>query len=191
VCREASVTICTGGTLLEIAAAQGRQTEFARWAAASGFGAVEVSDGLGLMEPADKRKLVSTLAKDFVVLAETGRKDPAEHAEPGMWVDEIRADLDAGAVLAVAEGRESGTAGIFDEDGRVREALVDRIASDVPLNRVVFEAPRRPQQVWLIRHLGPSVNLGNIEPTDVLPLETLRLGLRADTSGLTTSVASP
>ncbi|GLZ49336.1 phosphosulfolactate synthase [Actinomycetospora sp. NBRC 106375] len=188
-CREASVTLCTGGTFLEIAEAQGRRAEFARWAAACGFGAVEVSNGLGLIEPTAKRELISMLAADFVVLAETGSKNPAASADPAAWVGEIGADLDAGATLAVAEGRESGTVGLYEPDGRVREEMVDRLTTQIPLERLVFEAPRRAQQVWLIRHLGPAVNLGNVDPTEVLPLETLRLGLRADTAELTTTRA--
>jgi phosphosulfolactate synthase len=185
-CREASVTLCTGGTFLEIVEAQGRRAEFVRWAAGRGIEAVEVSNGLGLIEPTVKRELISLLADDFVVLAETGSKDPTVRADPAAWVDEIRADLDAGATFAVAEGRESGTVGLYEPDGRVREDLVDRITNQIPVERLVFEAPLRSQQAWLIRLLGSAVNLGNIDPAEVLPLETLRLGLRADTAELTT-----
>ncbi len=148
---------------------------------------MEVSNGLGLIDRPEKRALIRMLAPEFVVLAETGQKNPLAQVVAADWAGEMCDDLEAGASLVVAEGRESGTVGLFEPDGQVRDALVDAIAREVPLDRVVFEAPRKTQQAWLINHLGPSVNLGNIELGDVLPVETLRLGLRADTAGLTTA----
>src|SRR6266542_4086464 len=116
------------------------------------------------------------------VLAETGAKDGRVPVVPVHWVDEMRRDLDAGARWVIAEGRESGTVGLFRRDGSVREELVEAIANHVPLDRVIFEAPLKAQQAWFIRFLGPGVNLGNVPPEEMLPLETLRLGLRADTA---------
>ena len=96
-------------------------------------------------------------------------------------VEQIRSELEAGAWKVIAEARESGTAGIFRPDGEVRMGLVDEIAHGVDVDRVLFEAPQKDQQVWFIKHFGRDVNLGNIAPADVLSLETLRLGLRSDT----------
>lgn len=180
-CDAAGVTMSLGGTLLEIAAAQGRVAELCRWAAGLGVHAIEVSNGLECLSPTAKTELVRTLAGEFVVLAETGAKDGRSPVAE-RWLAEMEADLEAGARWVIAEGRESGTVGLYDEDGRVREPLVDAIATRIPLDRVIFEAPTKDQQVWFVQHLGPATNLGNVATADVLALETLRLGLRADTA---------
>ena len=100
---------------------------------------------------------------------------------PYVWVEQIERDLQAGAWKVIAEARESGTAGIYRADGEVRTGLIDEIVHAVDADRLIFEAPRREQQVWLLRRFGTECNLGNIAPDDVLSLETLRLGLRSDT----------
>jgi phosphosulfolactate synthase len=181
-CNAAGVTVSLGGTLLEVCEAQGRIDELRRWAAGIGVSAVEVSDGLQAMTPARKTELVRSLATDFTVLAETGAKDGHAPVVTEQWLTEMEADLDAGASWVIAEGRESGTVGLYYDDGSVRTDLVDAIAARLPVDRVIFEAPRKSQQTWLIRRLGPGVNLGNVPLDEVLPLETLRLGLRADTA---------
>lgn len=181
-CDAAGVTVSLGGTLLEIAASQGRVNELRRWAGDLGVHAVEVSNGLECLTPAAKTALVSSLAADFVVLAETGAKDSRTPVVAQDWLAEMERDLEAGARWVIAEGRESGTAGLYDEHGKVREDLVEAIVERIPLERVIFEAPRTEQQVWFVKHLGPDINLGNVPTTEVLPLETLRLGLRADTA---------
>ena len=119
---------------------------------------------------------------DFVVLAETGAKDGSYPLEPGGWASEMLRDLDAGADWVVAEGRESGTIGLYGADQTIREDIVAAILDRVPGDKVIFEAPVKRQQAWFVRKFGPDVNLGNIEPGNVLALETLRLGLRADTA---------
>jgi phosphosulfolactate synthase len=174
----------TGGTLLEIAWAQGKADAFLDWAEAAGFPCVEVSNGTVGMPPSEKSRLIRRVAARFIVLGEVGSKDPAALAVPAAWADEVSRDLDAGATWVVAEGRESGTVGLYDPDGGVREGIVEAVLGVSP-ERVVFEAPRKDQQAWLIRRLGPDVSLGNVAPTEVLGLEALRLGLRADTIGLT------
>jgi phosphosulfolactate synthase len=182
--HSADVLVCLGGTLLEIAAAQGKLGELRRWAAEQGVDALEISNGLGAMAEGRKTDLVAELAEDFVVLAETGAKDGSVPVVPEQWVVEMQADLDAGARWVIAEGRESGTVGLFEPDGRVREELVGLIRDRLPLPQVILEAPQKAQQAWFVRQLGPAVNLGNISPDQVLALETLRLGLRADTARL-------
>jgi len=181
-CDAAGILVSLGGTLLEVAANCGRVEELRRWALEQGIGAVEVSNGLGALTLDRKVDLVKKLASDFTVLAETGAKDGRVPVVPVHWVDEMRRDLDAGARWVIAEGRESGTVGLFRRDGSVREELVEAIANHVPLDRVIFEAPLKAQQAWFIRCLVPGVNLGNVPPEEMLPLETLRLGLRADTA---------
>lgn len=181
-CQSADVITSLGGTLLEIAEAQGRVDELAEWAADSGIAAVEVSNGLQAISRERKTELVRQLSERFVVLAETGAKDSQVPVVAADWVDEMAADLDAGARWVVVEGRESGTVGLYHGDGSLRTDLVDAIAERLPLERVIFEAPRKAQQTWLIQRFGANVNLGNVPPEEVIPLETLRLGLRADTA---------
>lgn len=181
-CNSAGVTLSLGGTLLEIAVAQGRLAELCRWAQDVGIEAIEVSNGLQGLTPRHKAELVRSLCADFVVLAEAGAKDDHVPVVAERWLAEMEDDLAAGARWVIAEGRESGTVGLYHEDGRVREDLVDAIATRLPVDRVIFEAPRKAQQTWFIRHLGHETNLGNVPPDEILPLETLRLGLRADTA---------
>lgn len=182
--QSAGVLVCTGGTLLEVAVARGRLDGFRRFAEKLGFDAVEVSDGLTALAPGAKQELVAGLAGDFMVLAEVGAKDAAVPVTAAAWKSEMEADLAAGASWVVAEGRESGTVGLYEEDGAVRTDLVAVLAAGVPVDRIIFEAPRKAQQAWFIRRLGADVNLGNIGLEEVLALETLRLGLRADTAAM-------
>ncbi|ABL79400.1 MULTISPECIES: phosphosulfolactate synthase [unclassified Nocardioides] len=181
-CRQAGVTLCLGGTLLEVSAANGRIPELARWAHRVGIGAVEVSNGLERMSCDEKRILVRDLSGEFVVLAETGAKDGHTPVTAHLWVDEMEADLAAGATLVIAEGRESGTVGLYHPDGTPRVDLAEAIAERISLDRVIFEAPAKSHQTWFVSRFGPHVGLGNIGSDEVIALETLRLGLRADTA---------
>ena len=177
----ADVRACLGGTLMEIAWCQGKVDECLDWASEAGLACVEVSRGVAPMPVADKRDLIRRAAGRFVVLSEVGSKDPQEHASPAEWAAEVAGDLDAGARWVIAEGRESGTVGLYRPDGTVRAELAQAALRGGGLDRVFFEAPRKDQQAWFIREYGPEVNLANIALDDVLALETLRLGLRADT----------
>ena len=172
-----------GGTLLEIAWAQGRAAEFLGWARDCGFPCIEVSAGTVPMADAAKQNLIADAAKHFIVLAEVGPKDPGVRMAPAQWAQAVSRDLDAGATWVLAEGRASGTAGIYDRDGAVREDVVDALVSVTGPGSLVFEAPREDQQAWFVRRFGPDVNLANVQPADALGLETLRLSLRADTYG--------
>ncbi|MGH3671033.1 MAG: phosphosulfolactate synthase [Pseudonocardiaceae bacterium] len=183
-CHAAGVMVSLGGTLLEVAAAQDRLTELRHWAAGIGVDALEVSNGLGALTPQRKAALIHDLSDEFVVLAETGLKSGTVPVVTRAWLAEMEADLAAGARWLIAEGRESGTVGLYEPDGSVRAALVEAIAAHLPVEQVIFEAPRAAQQSWMVRHLGADVSLGNVPPEEVLPLETLRLGLRADTARL-------
>lgn len=182
--RRRGILACPGGTLLEVACLRGRADRFLSWAAEVGFTAVEVSNGATGMSGSDKRMLISQASLHFHVLSEVGSKDPAVVLQPAAWEKEVRADLGAGARWVVLEGRESGSVGLYDPQGRVKEDVVERVTAAVGLERLVFEAPRKEQQAWFIRRFGPNVNMGNISPDDAFGLETLRLGLRADTIAL-------
>jgi len=175
------IPVVLGGTLTELAIRQGRVEGLVAWLSELGLRHVEVSDGTIALEPQVKRELIERLARDFTVLAEVGSKDVDFIMAPYVWVEQIERDLEAGAWKVIAEARESGTAGIYRADGEVRTGLIDEIAHAVDSERLIFEAPRREQQVWLLKRFGTECNLGNIAPGDVLSLETLRLGLRSDT----------
>jgi phosphosulfolactate synthase len=180
--RERGIPVVLGGTLTELAIHQGRVDGLVAWLRELGLSHVEVSDGTITLDAADKRALITRLAGEgFTVLSEVGSKDNEKIMAPYRWVEHIRAELDAGAWKVIAEARESGTAGIYRHDGEVRMGLVDEIAHAVDPALLLFEAPRKEQQVFFIERFGAEVNLGNIAPDDVLPLETLRLGLRSDT----------
>ena len=180
----ADVRSCLGGTLLEIAWAQGKDEQCLDWALEAGFDCVEVSRGVVPMPVGDKHALLARAAERFVVLSEVGSKDPRAHAAPAEWTREVAGDLRAGATWVITEGRESGTVGLYRSDGSVREELLAAVLQGAGPDRLFFEAPRKDQQAWLIRELGPDVNLANVALDDALALETLRLGLRADTAEL-------
>jgi phosphosulfolactate synthase len=176
------IPVVLGGTLTELAIKQGRVEGLVAWLRELGLRHVEVSDGTIALEPDVKSHLIRLLvANGFTVLAEVGSKDTDFIMAPYVWVEQIERDLEAGAWKVIAEARESGTAGIYRADGEPRTGLIDEILHAVAADRLVFEAPRKEQQVWLLQHLGAECNLGNIAPHDVLSLETLRLGLRSDT----------
>jgi phosphosulfolactate synthase len=179
--RAHDVPVVLGGTLTEIALRDGRVEGLIAWCKELGIGHVEVSDGTIDLSAERKRELVGRLAREFTVFSEVGSKDDEHIMAPYRWVEEIEAELEAGAWKVIAEARESGTAGIFRPDGEVRMGLIDEIAHAIDHAHMIFEAPQRAQQVWFIRRFGSEVNLGNIAPEDVLSLETLRLGLRSDT----------
>ena len=178
------IRACVGGTLLEVAWLQGETQSCLAWAAEAGFPCVEVSNGVVAMPLGEKRRLIAEAADRFTVLAEVGSKDPLAPVTPSRWADEMAGDLQAGAAYVLAEGRESGTVGLYTPDGNVRGPVVDAVVSACGLWQVVFEAPRKDQQAWFICRFGAEVNLGNVLPADVVGLEALRLGLRADTISL-------
>jgi phosphosulfolactate synthase len=183
--RGHEIPVVLGGTLTEIAIAQERLDRLIAWVHELGLEHFEVSDGTIALEHERKLELIERLSHEFTVLSEVGSKDDTGAITPPYrWVEMMRAELDAGAWKVIAEGREAGTAGIFRPNGEVREGLIDEIAHEVDPTRIMFDAPRKDQQVWFVRRFGPAVNLGNIPAGEVLPLETLRLGLRSDTLGI-------
>ena len=179
--RDAAVPVMLGGTLTEIAWLRGQVDGLRRWLAELGIEHVEVSSGTVAIPPEEKLELIQALAADFTVFAEVGDKDPAAILAPYRWVQLIRDALGAGATQVICEGRATGDAGMYRPDGEARTGLIEEIVHEVERDRLIFEAPQKHQQVWFIQHMGPEVNLGNVLPEDVISLETLRLGLRADT----------
>ncbi|MEA2289824.1 MAG: phosphosulfolactate synthase [Solirubrobacteraceae bacterium] len=179
--RQHGIPVVLGGTLTELAVAQGRVDGLVDWLGEIGLRHVEVSDGAIRLPHAEKLALIERLAGDFTVLSEVGAKDAARGMAPDVWVTQIERELEAGAWKVIAEARESGTAGIYHADGSANVELIDEIAAAVPADRLLFEAPRKEQQAWLVRRFGANVNLANIAADDVVAVETLRLGLRFDT----------
>jgi phosphosulfolactate synthase len=178
---EYGIPVVLGGTLTELAVARDRLDAMIDWVGRLGLRHVEISDGTIDIPHERKLELITRLADDFTVLSEVGSKDEHEIMAPYRWVELIQAELAAGAWKVIAEARESGTVGLYRGTGEVRMGLVDEIAHGVDHERLVFEAPRKDQQVWFLKRFGFETNLGNIAPGDVLSLETLRLGLRSDT----------
>ena len=179
--RAAGLPVYFGGTLFEAFYLRRQLDDYRRLLERFDVGHVEISDGSIEVPHDEKLSCIRTFARDFTVLSEVGSKDAEKIMPPYRWVQLIRAELEAGSWKVICEARESGTAGLYRSNGEVRSGLVDEIVDSVDRHLLVFEAPQKAQQVWFIRHSGPNVNLGNVAPEEVLPLETLRLGLRADT----------
>jgi phosphosulfolactate synthase len=173
-----------GGTLFEKFVLQGRFDDFRRFCQLHSCRHVEVSNGTIPISNTEKASYIRKLADDFTVVSEVGFKDPvrSEELPPSMWVEHISEDLGAGASLVTLEARESGKSGICRPDGALRFGLIeDVLASGISQDRLLFEAPTTSLQAYFVTRLGPDVNLGNVPVPSVIALETLRLGLRADT----------
>jgi phosphosulfolactate synthase len=179
--RSFETPVVCGGTLFEAVVARGKLDEYRNWLVENRFSHVEVSDGTVDLPRERKLELVAEFARDFVVMSEVGSKDADVVYAPYQWVEWMKEELDAGAWKVITEGREGGTAGIYRPNGEMRVGLIDEIVHEIELDDIIFEAPTKSSQGLFVRKFGPEVNLGNIPPEEVIPLETLRLGLRADT----------
>ena len=146
-----------------------------------GLNMCEVSDGSVEMNHIEKCNYIKDLSKEFKVVSEVGSKDERKLIAPYKWIELMEKELEAGSWKVIAEAREGGNVGIFNKGGDVRSDLIDEILTKIPNENILWEAPKRPQQVWFIKLLGANVNLGNIGWQEVTPLETLRIGLRGDT----------
>jgi len=180
-CQRRGVVICCGGSLFELALQRGKVDEYIAYLKDHGIGLIEISDGVIELPAEEKLRYIGRLASDFKVLSEVGSKDETVVVAPYRWVKQIKEELEAGAWKVITEGRESGTVGLYRGSGEIRTGLIEEIEIQIDTSRLLFEAPQKAQQVWLIKHFGPNVNLGNIPPTEVVALETMRQGLRADT----------
>ena len=179
VLREKPVVV--GGTFFEVVYVKDKLDEYKSWLSELGLTHVEISDGTVEIPRERKLELIADFARDFTVLSEVGSKDSDVNFAPYLWVQWIKEELEAGAWKVITEAREGGTAGIFRPSGEMRTGLIDEIAHDIDVSELVFEAPTKTAQAWFVKQFGPEVNLGNIPPDEVIPLETLRLGLRGDT----------
>jgi len=179
VLREKPVVI--GGTFFEAVYVKGRFEAYKAWLRDLGLTHVELSDGTVEIPRDRKLELIADFARDFTVLSEVGSKDSSVEYTADEWTAWLREELEAGAWKVITEAREGGTAGIFDSSGGMRTELIGEIAEAVEPANVIFEAPTKAAQAWFVKALGPGVNLGNIPPDEVIPLETLRRGLRGDT----------
>ncbi|MCE3007806.1 MAG: phosphosulfolactate synthase [Bacteroidetes bacterium] len=179
--REAGCKVYFGGTLFEVFAVRNALDQYKKILDTYGMTHLEISDGS--MELTDERKAayIREFKANFSVVTEVGSKDASKIYAPYIWVEKIQSDLNAGAEIVITEARESGSAGVFQSSGEVRSDLIDEILHAIPQQQLLFEAPRKDQQVWFIQLLGANVNLGNISSREIIGLETLRRGLRGDT----------
>jgi phosphosulfolactate synthase len=170
-----------GGTLFEAFVIRNMFKEYVKFLDKYKIDLVEVSDGSYDIDHKQKLEYIRKLAKHRTVISEVGSKKKEVVYTPDEWVAMMRAELDAGSVKVIAEARESGTTGIYNEDGSINNSIISAISEHVKLENVIWEAPLKSQQAWFIKHFGANVNLGNIAPYEIIPLESLRLGLRGDT----------
>ncbi|PIQ42572.1 MAG: phosphosulfolactate synthase [Gammaproteobacteria bacterium CG11_big_fil_rev_8_21_14_0_20_46_22] len=184
IAQKANIEVFMGGTLFEKYLLSGALNEYIATLRKLNIKWVEVSNGTINLSNTKKAEYIKKLSQEFKVLSEVGFKDSVRSIElqPSKWIEYIEQDFDAGSEYVITEARESGTSGICRSDGEVRFGLINEIASSaIKLDRLIFEAPNKHLQVYFITHFGPNVNLANIAFADVIPLETLRYGLRSDT----------
>jgi phosphosulfolactate synthase len=179
--RQYDIPVYFGGTLFEAYMLRDQLDGYIELLKKYNLRYVEVSNGTIWLSDQRKVEIINSLSKDFTVLSEVGSKNPNDIIPPYKWVKMIRRELEAGAWKVICEARESGNVGVFRPNGEVRSGLIDEITDQIPAEKLIFEAPQKEQQVWFIRKFGSNVNLGNIQPMEVIPVETLRLGLRGDT----------
>ena len=179
--KRAGVIPYFGGTLFEAFIIRNMFNEYIDFMNKYEVEMVEVSDGSYDIERDRKIEYIARLAEKFTVISEVGSKKADVVYSPDEWVSMMKAELNAGSIKVIAEARESGTTGIYNEDGSINNKIITAISDHVKLDNVLWEAPLKSQQAWFIKHFGANVNLGNIAPAEIIPLESLRLGLRGDT----------
>lgn len=179
--KNAGIACYFGGTLFEAFYIRGQFEDYLRLLDRYKMEYAEVSDGSIEMNHDEKCKYIAKLSNYVTVLSEVGSKDENKMLAPYVWIELMQKEIEAGSYKVIAEARESGTVGIYHGKGEVRSDLIDEILTKIPQEKIIWEAPLKAQQVYFIKLLGANVNMGNIAPNEVIPLETLRLGLRGDT----------
>jgi len=179
--KDAGIPAYFGGTLFEAFIIRDQFDDYRRILDKYDMAFAEVSDGSIDLDHDKKLDYIAKLSEQVTVLSEVGSKDADKIIPPYMWIDLMQKELDAGAWKVIGEAREGGNVGLFRSTGEVRSGLVQEILTKIPFEKIIWEAPQKAQQVWFIKLLGANVNLGNISPNEVVPLETIRLGLRGDT----------
>jgi phosphosulfolactate synthase len=179
--RAAGIPVYLGGTLFEAMIVRGQFDDYCRLLDKYKLEHAEVSDGSIEIAHDVKCEYIQKLSKLVTVISEVGSKDVQKIFAPYKWIKLMNAELEAGSWKVIAEARESGNVGIYRDSGEVRQGLVDEILTQIPEDKIIWEAPQKAQQVWFIKLIGANVSIGNVAPADVIPLETLRLGIRSDT----------
>jgi phosphosulfolactate synthase len=179
--RAGGIPTYFGGTLFEAFIIRKQFDDYRRLLAKYQMPYAEVSDGSIELPHEEKCRYIAELAKEVTVLSEVGSKDAEKILAPYQWIELMQAELQAGAWKVIGEARESGTVGLFRDSGEVRQGLVKEIIHTITAEKIIWEAPQKSQQVWFVKLLGANVNLGNIAPSEVISVETIRLGLRGDT----------
>ena len=179
--REAGMPIYFGGTLFEAFLIRNQFEDYINVCREFGVSYMEVSDGSINIPHAEKCGYIEKLTKYGTVLSEVGSKDAAHIIPPYKWIELMKAELESGSTYVIAEAREAGNVGIYRGTGEVREGLVQEILTQIPEEKIIWEAPQKAQQLYFLELIGCNVNLGNIAPSEVIPLEAMRIGLRGDT----------
>tara|TARA_A100000171_G_C2077600_1_gene117985 strand:+ start:78 stop:839 length:762 start_codon:yes stop_codon:yes gene_type:complete len=179
--RAAGIPFYFGGTLFEAFAVRNQFDDYRKLLDKYQVPFAEVSDGSVEMDHDKKCEYITELSKQVTVLSEVGSKDEEKIIPPYKWIELMQKELDAGAWKVIGEAREGGNVGLFRSTGEVRSGLVQEILTKIPFEKIIWEAPQKAQQVYFIKLVGANVNLGNIAPEELIPLETIRLGLRGDT----------
>lgn len=179
--RSYNVPVYFGGTLFEAFLIRNQFEDYLAICKEFGISYMEVSDGSLTIPHSEKCGYIEKMTKYGTVLSEVGSKDAAHIIPPYKWIELMRAELNAGSTYVIAEARETGTVGLYRATGEVREGLVQEILTQIPAEKIIWEAPQKSQQLYFIELLGCNVNLGNIAPSEVLALESMRIGLRGDT----------
>lgn len=179
--QDADIPVYFGGTLFEAFIIRNQFEDYRKILDKYGVTFAEVSDGSIELDHDKKCDYIQKLSDQVTVLSEVGSKDAEKIIPPYKWIQLMQSELDAGAWKVIGEAREGGNVGLFRSTGEVRSGLVEEILTKIPFEKIIWEAPMKAQQVWFIKLLGTNVNLGNIAPNEVIPLETIRLGLRGDT----------
>jgi phosphosulfolactate synthase len=179
--KNANIPVYFGGTLFEAFVVRNQFDDYRKLLDKYDLKYAEVSDGSIEMPQDVKCEYIRTLAQQVTVLSEVGSKDENKIIPPYKWIQLIKSELQAGAWKVIGEARESGNVGLFRASGEVRQGLVEEILTEIAFEDMLWEAPQKSQQVWFVKLLGANVNLGNIAPAELIPLETIRLGLRGDT----------
>lgn len=179
--HKANMKVYVGGTLFEAFYVRNQVDDYRKYIDGLGLDCVEISDGSIVIDHNKKCDLISEFAKNYRVLSEVGSKEEGILISPAKWIKMMQKELEAGSWKVIAEARESGTVGIYRPNGQAHVMLINKIIQKVKPENILWEAPKKPQQVYFIKQFGPNVNLGNIAENEVIPLECLRIGLRGDT----------
>lgn len=179
--KKANINVYLGGTLFEAFAIRDQFEDYIDILKEYNLKYAEVSDGSISIPHKKKCEYIEKLAKHFIVFSEIGSKDEKKIIPPYKWIKQMKAELSAGSWRVIGEARESGSVGLFRSSGEVRQGLVEEILTEIPTEKILWEAPQKVQQVWFVKLLGQNVNLGNISGNEVISLETIRVGLRGDT----------